>query len=118
MSLFQTTHSPAPEIGVDDLDALLRADAAVVLDVREEMEVRRGHVPGALHVPLGFLHGRMASLPHDRRLAVICQSGNRSRTATEMLIRAGFADAVSVAGGTNAWIRSGRTVTLGAADAA
>jgi len=108
---------PTPEITIHELDQLLQADAAVLVDVREEMEVRRGHVPGALHIPLGFVHERAASLPHDRRIAVICQSGNRSRTGADLLIRQGL-DAVSVAGGTSAWARSGRAITQGAAHVA
>ena len=109
----QSQGGPTPKITIDELDELLRTDAAVLVDVREEAEVRRGHVPGALHIPLAWVHGRATTLPRDRRIAVICQSGNRSRTGADMLIRQGL-DAVSVAGGTSAWARSGRAITMGA----
>ena len=102
-----------PEISVDQLDELLRDDAAHVLDVREEWEYVRGHVPGALHVPLHALHAQLDDLPRDRRIAVICQSGNRSLGATDLLLAKGFEGTASVAGGTGAWARSGRAIEQG-----
>jgi rhodanese-related sulfurtransferase len=103
-----------PEITIEQLEELLRDDAAHVLDVREEWEYVRGHVPGAIHVPLHALHARLDELPRDRRIAVICQSGNRSLTATDLLLAKGFGEVASVAGGTGAWARSGRSIEQGA----
>ena len=99
---------------VEQLDELLDNDAAHILDVREDWEYQRGHVPGARHIPLGQLAHRIDELPRDRRVVVICQSGNRSLGATDLLIERGFADAASVAGGTSAWARDGRPVEMGA----
>jgi rhodanese-related sulfurtransferase len=97
-----------PEIGVEELDRRLAADEASLLDVREEWEFRRGHVAGARLIPLGQLPNRLAELPHDKPLAVICEHGNRSLVAAHFLLVSGFPGAVSVAGGTSAWIRSNR----------
>jgi rhodanese-related sulfurtransferase len=102
-----------PEIGVDELDCLLRDDDVCVLDVREEWEFRRGRVPGALHVPLGQLAQRAAGLPRDKRILVICEHGNRSLAAADFLRRVGFADAASVRGGTAAWAADNRPVDQG-----
>ena len=49
-------------IGPKEADALVRG-GAVLLDVREPAEWQAGHVPGAFHVPLGQLEGRLAALP-------------------------------------------------------
>lgn len=113
--MFSFLRRSTPEISVEQLDGLLRDDAAHVLDVREDWEYRRGHLPGALHIPLGQLRSRLGQLPRDRRIAVICQSGNRSMGATDLLIGEGFTDATSVAGGTAAWARSGRGIEQGPA---
>jgi rhodanese-related sulfurtransferase len=94
-----------PEIGVDDLDELLRNESVRVLDVREDWEFRRGRVPGAVSVPLGRLSGRLAELPQDKPYAVICESGSRSLSAVDFLLSRGFVGAVSVRGGTSAWAR-------------
>lgn len=97
-----------PEVDVDELDSLIRTGDVRVLDVREEWEYRRGRVPGALNVPLSQLQVRVADLPRDKRLLVICESGSRSLAAADFLLRSGFAEAASVRGGTSAWARANR----------
>ena len=98
-----------PEIDVDQLDDLRAGDpGAVVLDVREPWEWRSGRVPGAVHIPLGQLVARAKELPRDRPIAVICGHGQRSLGATEFLLRSGYEQVASVAGGTTAWELSGR----------
>ncbi len=97
-----------PEITVEELDGLRRDRAVRVLDVREDWEFKRGHLPGSVHVPLKQLPARAGKLPRTIRYAVICQSGSRSRSATDYLIAQGFDGAVSVRGGTGAWARSGK----------
>ena len=98
-----------PEITVDELDQLKGGADVHVLDVRDDWEFRRGHVPGAVLVPLGQLAARAGELPRDKRILVICEHGNRSLAAAEYLARGGL-DAVSVTGGTVAWARSGRPI--------
>ena len=99
-----------PSIDVAELDALLAQGAIRVLDVREDSEFRSGHLPGAIHIPVKKLPDRLSNLKHDKPYAVICQSGSRSRGATDYLVDEGFAGAVSVRGGTSAWARSGRPI--------
>jgi rhodanese-related sulfurtransferase len=110
--VFSFLRRTTPEIGVDELDGLLHQGSARVLDVREDWEFRRGHLPGALHIPVKQLAGRIDELPRDARYAVICQSGNRSLGATDLLIVKGFDGAISVRGGTSAWVRSGRPLEV------
>jgi rhodanese-related sulfurtransferase len=99
-----------PEI---DLETFAAArDRATVVDVREPAEYAAGHVPGAVLVPMGQLAARMDELDRGTPVFVICASGNRSLAMTDVLRHAGY-DAASVAGGTSAWIRSGRPVEAG-----
>ena len=96
-----------------DVAALAAAgDDTVVIDVREPGEYATGHVPGARLIPMGQVPGRLAEIPRDRRVYVVCASGNRSYSVTSFLVSAGY-DAYSVAGGTAAWARSGRAVVRG-----
>jgi rhodanese-related sulfurtransferase len=115
MPLFSFRRRSVPEISVDELDQLLRDRTVKVVDVREDWEYRRGHVPTSLHVPLNQLPRRVGNLPVGERIAVICESGSRSLSATEFLAARGFEDVASVRGGTSAWIRSGRPVARGSA---
>ncbi len=100
-------------VGPKEADSLVRA-GAVLLDVREQTEWYAGHAPGARHVPLGNLEGKLGALPRDRRVVVVCRSGNRSARATALLVRSGF-EAVNLNGGMRAWAAAGFPVeTAGA----
>ncbi len=101
-----------PEIDVEELAAGRRSGPLV--DVREPDEYVAGHVPGAVLIPIGQLANRMRELDKTSPVFVICASGNRSSAMTDLLREAGF-DAVSVAGGTSAWARSGRRLEGGLA---
>jgi len=99
------------EIDVDELAARL-ATGAVVVDVREADEYHEAHVPGAILVPLSELQGRVDDVPAGEAVLVICKSGGRSMRACEFLAPLGR-DVTNVAGGTMAWIDSGREVVSG-----
>ena len=99
-----------PEIAVEELAAV--RTSGVLVDVREAEEYVAGHVPGAVPIPMSQLATRMGEIAKTSPVFVICASGNRSIAMTDLLTSAGF-DAVSVAGGTAAWARSGRQLEGG-----
>ncbi len=99
-----------PEISLEDYAA--HREDGVTLDVRERAEYAQAHVPGAVMMPMGQLASRLDEVDRSTRVHVICASGNRSKAMTDLLVAQGF-DAVSVAGGTSAWIASGRAVAVG-----
>ena len=99
------------EISVAELADRLDA-SAVVVDVRQPDEYLGGHVPGAVLIPLNDVPERFGELPTDREVLVVCRSGGRSYIASEFLVANGVR-AVNVAGGTLAWIESGREVVEG-----
>ncbi|HLZ69954.1 MAG TPA: MBL fold metallo-hydrolase [Dehalococcoidia bacterium] len=81
---------------------------ALALDVREPGEYAAGHLPEALHVPLGRLAGELSRLPRDRPLVVYCGHGERAATAVSLLERAGFAGPLlNLDGGIGSWIAAG-----------
>lgn len=99
------------EVGVVDLGAAV-ASGATVIDVREPAEYESGHVPGARLVPLVAMPNRLEEFRGEAPLYVICASGGRSATAVEWLTAQGV-EAYSVAGGTVAWMGTGRPVVAG-----
>ncbi len=104
------SESSTPEIAVEEFAAV--RERGVLVDVREPEEYVAGHLPGAVPIPMGQLATRMGEIDKTSPVFVICASGNRSSAMTDLLRGAGF-DAVSVAGGTDAWIRSGRPLEEG-----
>jgi molybdopterin/thiamine biosynthesis adenylyltransferase/rhodanese-related sulfurtransferase len=95
-------------------EAAGRADAPVFVDVRERDEWDEGHIPGAVHVPRGYLESRIeAAVPdRDRSVVVYCASGARSAFATRTLEELGYADVRNLAGGIVDWKRNGFPVQL------
>lgn len=99
-----------PGIQVDE--AMLEASSgAILVDVREQDEWDAGHAPTATFVPLSSLQDRVAELPRNERLLIVCHSGMRSLRATSFLRDRGL-DAVNVEGGMAAWIAAGGPVTV------
>jgi rhodanese-related sulfurtransferase len=78
------------------------------VDVRERSEWNEARIPGTVHIPLGQLGARAAELDVSRPVVALCRSGNRSKTAVQILQRAGFSDASSMAGGIVAWAKAGK----------
>lgn len=99
------------EVDVDGF-ADAAATGAAVIDVRQPEEYVNGHVAGAQLIPLGEVVARLDEIPADEPVYIICQSGGRSLKAAKFLRAQGY-DAASVAGGTKAWIDSGREVVRG-----
>ena len=74
-------------------------DGAFLLDVRQPAELAVERVPGAVNIPLPQLRTRLAELPKDREIAVICRSAQRAYYATRILLQNGFM-ARNLSGGT------------------
>jgi rhodanese-related sulfurtransferase len=91
----------------------LRQSGALVLDVREPSEWAAGHIAGATLIPLGQLPSRLAELPRDLAIVVVCHSGNRSAQGRDILRNAGFTAVTSMAGGMTAWLAAGMPVETG-----
>jgi rhodanese-related sulfurtransferase len=93
-------------VSVDEAYTLIR-DGAFMLDVRELVEWNEFHAPVATLIPLGELAARLNELPRDRKIVVVCRSGNRSQQGRDILLAAGFTQVTSTNGGMNAWRTSG-----------
>jgi len=77
--------------------------APVLVDVREPNEHALGLIEGSLTMPLQTLPARVAELPRDRDLVLVCRSGNRSQRAAQWLEQAGFTRLFNLRGGVLAW---------------
>jgi rhodanese-related sulfurtransferase len=83
---------------------LINREKGVLIDVGEPAEYAAGHASGARNVPFGQIEGAKA-LPTNKALPLVllCPTGARSGKAVVLLRKAGYANAVAVAGGTAAW---------------
>ena len=83
---------------------------AYLLDVREPDEWEAGHAPGAHHMPMMEVPARMAEVPTDADVVVVCRSGGRSGQATSYLMGNGWDNVRNLDGGMQSWAASGREV--------
>ncbi|TBH20088.1 rhodanese-like domain-containing protein [Thermus thermamylovorans] len=105
-------YGAAPFQEVGPLEARRLLEEAFVVDVREPWEYGEGHVPGAVNIPLSTLPARLAELPKDRPILLVCNSGNRSGVAADFLVSQGFPGerVYNLEGGTYAWLGAGLPV--------
>ena len=73
-------------------------NGALLLDVRQPVELVVESVPGAVNIPLPQLRARLGELPRDREILVICRSAQRAYYATRILLQNGF-KARNISGG-------------------
>lgn len=71
-----------------------------VIDVREPYEYKKGHIRGAINIPLGQVSG--ASLVPGKKYFVICQSGMGSKNASKILSKMNY-NVTNVTGGMLSW---------------
>jgi len=90
-------------------------NGVTVIDVRESEEWDRGHIPGAKHVPRGYLESRIegAAPNRDARIVLYCASGQRSALAAHTLKDLlGYTNVASMTGGITLWKDRGYKVEL------
>jgi sulfur-carrier protein adenylyltransferase/sulfurtransferase len=98
------------EVDVRQLDAALKnGQKPILVDVREQDEVEQGIIPGAIHIPRGYLESRIEQYvgDYDAPIVAYCAGGNRSAFAAETLQQMGYKDASSLKGGFGAWKDAG-----------
>lgn len=106
--------SRIPQIEPKALAGMRGDDVPVVIDVRNDAEWADGHLPSAVHIPLGRLTERLNELPKGQPLVTQCAAGGRSAIAASLLQRAGFKEVSNLVGGYNAWTAAGLPTAPGA----
>jgi rhodanese-related sulfurtransferase len=81
---------------------------AYLLDVREPDEWEAGHAPDAHHMPMMEIPARIAELPTDTEVVVVCRSGGRSGQVVSYLIGNGWDNVRNLDGGMHSWSAAGR----------
>lgn len=74
----------------------LKAQGAVLVDVRSPGEFASANAPGTVNIPLGDLGGRLAEVPKNVPVVVCCASGTRSGMASMLLKKNGYTDVHNV----------------------
>jgi len=98
--------APFRDLTVDSIQKLIEEGYEVV-DVREDWEFNKGHVPGARHVVLNSILANPRANTFRDKTIFVCHVGERSAVASEMAVALGVKDVVNFRGGTKAWRDAG-----------
>ena len=95
------------EIQANDLFNTMASKPIVLIDVRNNDEVARGVIEGAIHIPLALLPLKYESLPKSENIVFYCHSGIRSAHAAAFASSKGSKNVYNLAGGVLAWAKAG-----------
>ena len=99
----QSPASAGVDVSVEEAQRLWQNKEAILIDVRTPGEYRDGHIPGVVNIPLDELEKRMNEVPKDKKVVLICRTGNRSAQGTQLLRSKGFQNVFNSTGGMSTW---------------
>jgi rhodanese-related sulfurtransferase len=110
LKLVDAARKQVREATVDEIKARLdRGDKFVLVDVREESEFAKDHLPGAIHLGKGIIErdieGRVPEL--NTEMILYCGGGFRSALAADNLQKMGYSNVISMDGGWRDWTQAG-----------
>lgn len=93
------------EVGPLEVPRLVSHDSAVVVDVSDVNEFRKGHISGAINVPFSQLEDNLRKLEKHREkpVVVVCPTGTQAHRAASKLRSKGFSNVNVLSGGLAAW---------------
>ena len=91
------------DISIDQALQMWQNKEAIIIDVRTPQEYREGHIPGVVNIQLDQLEDRSSEVPKDKKVLLICRSGNRSSQGTSLLRSRGFDNVYNITEGMNKW---------------
>lgn len=89
---------------------LYNRDEAVFVDARGDQQYRRGHLPGAVHLPQNYSDDQLKRLKRERTLVVYDDNGTQAGKLAKRLQGEGYAAVYQLRGGFNAWREAGYPV--------
>jgi rhodanese-related sulfurtransferase len=102
------------ETSVDEIKARLdRGDKFLLVDVREDSEWAKDHLPGAIHLGKGVIERDVEQKVPDTstEMVLYCGGGFRSALAAEALQKMGYTNVLSMDGGIRDWRNKGYPLT-------
>ena len=107
----QSEESTYRQVNAEEADSMMEEESGyIILDVRTAQEYSEKHIPGAINIPNETIGTEdIPELPDKEQLILVyCRSGNRSKQASEKMVKLGYTNIVEF-GGINDW--TGETVS-------
>ena len=110
LAIVNDAKSRISECSVDDVHQWQSAgDDFSLVDVREESEFSRGHLPNAIHLGKGVIERDIEkTIPETgRKIVLYCGGGFRSALAADAIQKMGYSNVISMDGGWSGWNKAG-----------
>jgi len=114
LQLVTETRKRVKETNVDAIKARLdRGEKFMLIDVREESEFAKDHLPGARHLGRGIIERDIETVVPDTSAEIVlyCGGGFRSALAADNLQKMGYTNVISMDGGIRGWREKGYPLT-------
>jgi rhodanese-related sulfurtransferase len=116
LKIVQDAKQRVREITIDEVKAKLdRGEKFTLVDVREESEFAKDHLPGAIHLGKGVIERDIEERVPDPKtpLVLYCGGGFRSALAADNLQKMGYSNVLSMDGGVRGWREKNFAMTKG-----
>ena len=101
------SHKGGKRISCQELIALANADDMLLVDLRPSDDFDKGHITGAISIPFNTLENSTYKLQNsDKSIVLVCEMGNQSGNAGEILNKDGLDDILILKGGIGEWRQS------------
>ncbi len=114
LKIVDDARSRVRETTVDEVKKRLdRGDKFMLVDVREESEYAKDHLPGAIHLGKGVIERDIEARVPDLKAEMVlyCGGGFRSALAADNLQKMGYTNVISMDGGVRGWREKGFPLT-------
>ena len=98
-----TSKKGGTKISPQNLVELSNNETAFIVDLRDSEQFQNGHITGSINIPFLNLSNRTNEIPQDKSVILVCEMGNVSPNAGELLKKEGFKELLILRGGINEW---------------
>ncbi len=102
--IYSSSTKGGKKISPQLLISLANNENAFIVDLRNSELFNQGHITGSINIPFNNLSKRFNEIPEDSKsIVLVCDMGNVSPNAGELLKKEGFKDLLILRGGVNEW---------------
>lgn len=101
----------AKTVGVQQAVQLANQSEGVFIDIRAQDAFKAGSIPQARNVPAADIQAKLASLPKDKPIIIVCEQGRDAMRVAGTLRKQGYEQTVCLEGGLRGWMQAGMPVS-------
>lgn len=94
-------------VNVQDAIQLANREHGIFIDIRSPEQFKTGSIPQSRNIPSADLESKAASLPKNKPIILVCDTGQKTGAAVGTLRKLGFERVVSIQGGLRSWTQDG-----------